>query len=246
MNKACIVIPTYNESKNIKSLLDLIYSVEGKQKRYSFNVLIVDDDSPDGTAEIVKLYMKKNNKVHLLLRREKEGLGKAYIAGIKYALKKLKPEVIFEMDADHSHNPEDIIKMLNAIDEGYDFVIGSRYIEGGVSKEWEVHRRFTSFCARTISRLGLSLGGIKDSSGGFRAIRKDVFKLVNLDDLEVKGYAFQVALLEGVVHHKFRIKEVPITFKKRNAGDSKMRLKDILEGFLIIYKIRLKRLRKDR
>lgn len=245
MKKACIIIPTYNESKNVSSLLDNIFLNEKKQKQYVFHVLIVDDNSPDGTSEIIKKYMKKNKKVHLLLRKNKEGLGKAYIDGMKYALKKIKPDVLFEMDADHSHNPDDIPKMLDAIEEGNDFVIGSRHVSGGgVSKGWGAHRKLTSFLARSISNIFLGLGGVKDCSGGFRAIRKRVFDKVILDDLDVRGYAFQVALLESVVHNGFKVKEVPIIFEERSSGESKMGVSDMLEGFIIIYKIRLKRLKR--
>jgi len=241
----CIVIPTYNEKENIESLLDKIFENEkrySKEKNVLLIVLVVDDNSPDGTSEIVKNYKKKNPKVFLYSREKKEGLGAAYISGMKYAINNFEPDVLFEMDADHSHDPDDIFRMIDEIKNGYDFVIGSRYVDGGKTPEnWGIHRKFLSGFANLVTKTGLGISGIKDCSGGFRAIKTDVLKKINLDKLDVKGYAFQIALLEAAVYEKFKVKEIPISFGERNSGSSKMRFKDMLEGWKIIFKTRLKR-----
>ena len=236
---ACIVLPTYNESENIKNILDLILN---ENKNYKIFVLVVDDNSPDGTADIVKEYMKKNSKVFLLLRKEKRGLGAAYIAGMKYAMEKIRSDIIFEMDADGQHNPKDISRMLEEIENGYDFVIGSRYVEGGDTENFSSYRKMLSGFAGTVSRIGLGLGKIKDPSGGFRAIRTEGLKKIDLDSLDVKGYAFQVALLSAAVRKKLKIKEIPIVFLERKKGESKMQFKDMTEGWKIIIKVRTKRI----
>ncbi len=242
---ACIVMPTYNESENIIPLLKKIFVFERKNRNkygFSLKVLVVDDNSPDGTAKMVMTYQKNNSKVHILIRKQKQGLGMAYIAGMKYALKTINPDIIFEMDADHSHDPKEIYPMIAAIEEGADFVIGSRYISGaGIEKGWGIHRYIMSSLARSITRTGLSLGAIKDCSGGYRAIRREVLHKIDLNYLEVKGYAFQAALLEAAVHEEFKVVEVPIFFNNRNAGNSKLRFSDMMEGFALIYKIRKKR-----
>ena len=156
--KVCIVMPTYNESGNIVNILDRIYTNEKKIKEargnISINVLVVDDNSPDGTSQLVKEYSKKNSHVYLLKRKNKEGLGKAYIAGMKYAMKKVQPDIVFEMDADGQHNPDYIPKMIEEVENGSDFVIGSRYIGGGATpKEWGWQREAISYFARSISRI---------------------------------------------------------------------------------------------
>jgi dolichol-phosphate mannosyltransferase len=246
--KVCMVIPTYNESQNITALLNKIYRVEKKSRSQglflNIHVLVVDDNSPDGTASVVKKYSQKNNRVFLLLRDKKEGLGAAYIHGMRHALETLDPDVIFSMDADHSHDPKEIPAMVEEIvDGGYDFVIGSRYINGGtIPNDWGILRRFTSGCANLVSRYGMGLGSIQDCSGGFRAIKKEVFEKVILEELDVKGYAFQIALLENVNHHNFRIKEVPINFSNRKEGDSKMRFSDMVEGWKVVARARLRRI----
>ncbi len=247
---ACIVIPTYNEVSNITSLIDNIFLNERKnilKSKVSLKILVVDDNSPDGTANAVKKYQRNNSKVHLLIRQKKEGLGAAYIAGMQYALKNLNADIIFEMDADHSHDPADIYKMIDEIKNGADFVIGSRYIAGGgIEKGWGFHRYLISKLARSITRIGLRLGKIKDCSGGFRAIRATCLRRLNLNQLNVKGYAFQAALLESAVYNRCKIVEVPIFFNKRTEGTSKMKTSDMLEGFKIIYQIRKKRILNNR
>lgn len=249
-SKACIVIPTYNESKNIIPLLDKIFdeSYDNKETGIALEVLVVDDNSPDGTALLVEEYKKTNSNgpnVHLLLRTKKEGLGAAYIHGMKYALVEFNPDYIMEMDADGQHNTEDIYRLLNGLEEGADFVIGSRYVKGGsVPDGWGWHRKLISWCAGTVTKVGLGIKGVKDCSGGFRAIRAEVLRGIDLDRLYVKGYAFQVALLEAAFRENFIVTEVPIHFDERTEGESKMRFSDMMEGWKLIYKVRKERLKK--
>jgi len=245
MNKrlhTCIIIPTYNEASNIIRLLNQIYAIKtGKQDKLS--VLVVDDSSPDGTAKLVKLYRHKNKDVHLLLRTEKEGLGAAYIAGMKHAMQTLNPDVIMEMDADGQHDPKDIIRLIDAVRKGADFVIGSRYIPGGsVPKTWATHRKLLSRAANAYTKTVLNTGNVNDCTGGYRAIRTSILRKINLDALNIKGYAFQVTLLDSCLQAGAIAKEIPIAFGERELGASKMRPRDMIIGGLTILGIRAKRL----
>lgn len=247
IRKACVIVPTYNESKNIKKALDLIFLHERTQttkKKYHVEVLVVDDNSPDGTSLLVEKYMKRNKSVHLLLRKNKEGLGKAYIAGMQHALK-MDVQAVCQMDADLSHNPKDLFRMLAKLDSGYDMVIGSRYIKGGgIPSNWPLDRRIKSKLASTIIRKGLRLGNIRDCSGGFKAIRASALRKIDLDSLDVKGYAFQAVIIEAMLHEGGLVTEVPIKFTDRELGKSKMGPNEFYEGWLIIFKVRLKRLKE--
>lgn len=240
--RVCVVMPTYNEAQNITRVLDLIYE-QAAVRTHRISVLIVDDNSPDGTADIVREYRLRNPNVHLLLRTQKEGLGKAYIAGMQYAMATLGPDVIFEMDADLSHNPADIFRMLEEVGKGADCVIGSRYVDGGsIPDDWGIHRKITSSCANLATRMLLGIDGIRDCSGGFRAIRTSVLSRIDLENLHVRGYAFQAVLLEEIVHHGGKVREIPIAFADREAGSSKMRMKDMLEGFTALGRVRMRRM----
>ena len=247
ITSACIVLPTYNEAKNIKAHLDKIFECErnqpDKEHLVQLSVLVVDDSSPDGTADIVREYQKYNPKVHLLLRTVKEGLGKAYIAGMQHAIELLDPDVIFEMDSDGQHNPDDIYRMLAWNKQGFDFIIGSRFVEGGsVADSWSFGQRIKSICARKTTQILLGLHGVKDCSGGFRAIRANLLKQMDLDNLNVRGYAFQAVILEEASHLGAAIKEIPIHFGDREEGESKMGLNDMLEGFWLFTRIKAKRI----
>lgn len=239
---ACIVVPTYNESGNIMKLLDTIFDYatedEANGGNIDLSVLVVDDSSPDGTAVIVQEYAVRNSNVHLLLRTEKEGLGAAYIAGMQHAMDELDPDVVLEMDADFSHNPKNVFAMLQIIRGGADFVIGSRYIAGGsIPKNWGLHRRAISKAANLYTKIVLRIPKVKDCSGGFRAIRSDLLRRVDLSSLNVKGYAFQVLLLEAAVRAGADVRETPIHFHERNAGKSKMGLFDMLEGAVLLLRV---------
>lgn len=245
---ACVVVPTYNEAQNIKRTLDLVFHHERRQEKDPFvlHVLVVDDGSPDGTAAIVEDYRLTNPRVHLLRRKEKNGLGAAYIAGMRHALATLKPDAIMEMDADGQHDPADIVRLLGGLRGGADFVIGSRYVDGGsVPASWGPRRKFISACANLVTRTMLGTRGVKDCSGGFRAIRASLLETVDFDSLRVKGYAFQAVLLEEALHRGAIVREVPIAFSDRTNGESKMGLRELTEGFHVFAGIRARRLHGD-
>ena len=231
---ACIVVPTYDEANNIKVLLDRIFSSSNnrscKRNGISLSVLVVDDNSPDGTSKVVLHYKKTNKRVHLLLRKQKNGLGAAYIAGMEYAMRNLKPQVILEMDADLSHDPEDIFRLLMEIKKGADLVIGSRYIDGGsIPAQWGIRRKLISRTANLFARSMLNIHYVQDCTGGFRAIRCSALEKINLQALNVRGYVFQISLLDAILQNNHSVREIPISFNERLSGKSKMELKDIFE-----------------
>jgi dolichol-phosphate mannosyltransferase len=240
--KACIIVPTYNEAGNVEVLLNRIFAnaaQHGPAANVDLHVLIVDDNSPDGTAKVVQNYQTHNNHLHLLSRTEKNGLGAAYIAGMTHAMATLKPDVVFEMDADLSHNPDDIFRLIAEIKNGADFVIGSRYVPGGsIPADWGAHRKLISKSANLYSRLVLNLSDVRDCTGGFRAIRTSALKTIDFSTLSSKGYAFQVSLLDAILRNGFTVREVPIAFSDRTIGSSKMRFKDMAEGGITLLRLR--------
>jgi dolichol-phosphate mannosyltransferase len=238
---ACVIIPTYNEAGNLQNVLDLIYENIGKQNLIKVYTLIVDDNSPDGTGRLADEYSRRNKEVKVLHRAAKEGLGAAYIAGMQHALQELRPDVILEMDADLSHNPKDILRLIRAIEDGADVVIGSRYVEGGsIPEQWGFYRRLNSSTANALVRYVLGLGA-KDCTGGFRAIRSSYLEHVDFTRLKTKGYAFQISLLNALTSLGADIREVPIHFSDRTVGTSKMRLKDQVDFIMTTFRIRAAR-----
>lgn len=221
--KDIIIIPTYNEKKNIEKLISAIFSILP-----SIHILVVDDNSPDGTAQEVEEMKKEFPKLDLLLRPKKEGLGKAYIHAIRETLKQKDIRSITTMDADFSHNPSHLLQMLNLIDN-YDVVIGSRYVKGGRIEGWELWRkilsRFGNFYFRLITRLP-----IFDCSGGFNTYRIDTLRKINLEEIISSGYVFLVELKYYLWKVGARLKETPIVFKSRQEGESKINMNIILEG----------------
>ncbi len=224
-----IVVPTYNEKDNIEQLITEIQS----QVRYLHNaklsILVVDDGSPDGTASIVMKLAKKYKNMYLL-RGRKQGLGNAYIRGFKYAMRYMHADIVFEMDADLSHDPAMISFFVYEIQKGSDFVIGSRYIDGGsIPGNWPLIRKLNSQWGNLFARHVAGLGKIKDCTSGYRAIRTSLLKRINLNNLMSKGYAFQIDLLHKAIKSNARIKEIPIQFTDRVFGNSKLRKQDIIE-----------------
>jgi dolichol-phosphate mannosyltransferase len=228
-----IIIPTYNESDNVEKLLDLISRTDP-----AAHILIVDDNSPDRTYEIVERLIQTSypGRLFLLKRAGKLGLGTAYIAGFKWALAR-DYDYIFEMDADFSHDPKYLPAFLAAI-EKHDLVLGSRYVPGGGVKNWGLLRKFISrggsLYARTI--LGLSL---RDLTGGFKCFRREVLEAIDLDSIKSNGYSFQIEMTYRACCKGFRVFETPIVFEDRTAGKSKMSRKIFLEAVLMVWKLRL-------
>lgn len=222
MKKIAIVLPTYNEAGSIDILINQIFLQQKKIEDWEIHILVVDSQSTDDTSEKIKKLQKKYSRLYLLLTK-KEGLGKAYIKGFSYALEKLNPYVIFEMDADLSHDPESLPKFLKEIERGADFVLGSRYIKGGsIPLDWAPHRKIFSIIGNLIVRIGFMKLKISDWTSGFRAVKTWVFKSGFAHIKNYSGYVFQVAFLDQAIKFKARIAQVPIQFKERKYGVSKI------------------------
>ena len=227
--KVTIVLPTYNEAENIEDFLNAVYQVIPEIDGFTINTLIVDDNSPDGTADIVKKLQKTNPNIHLL-ENNTRGLGRAYRAGFKYAIDKLGADILIEMDSDFSHTPEKLKEILPPIKEGYDFVIGSRYIKcGSIPTNWALIRKMNSKYGNIFARFIAGLMQVKDCTSGFRAIKADFIKQIDLDNLNVNGYAFQMNILFECVKQGAKTYEIPINFIDRVKGKSKLSIKDIIE-----------------
>jgi dolichol-phosphate mannosyltransferase len=240
--KVVIILPTYNERGNIVALLT---SLQGQFSRlhHDMHVLVVDDNSPDGTASLVREVMRDEPNVHLITG-EKAGLGAAYIRGMRYAIGELRADAVFEMDADFSHDPADVPRLLEALENSADFVIGSRHVKGGsIPAEWSVWRKLNSAGGNWVARYIVGLYGIRDCTAGFRAIRASVLRRIDFGALRVKGYAFQVALLHQAVTLGAVVREIPVDFTDRKQGQSKLGLADIVEFVVNAWWIRLRALR---
>ncbi|MFA5073899.1 MAG: glycosyltransferase family 2 protein [Nitrospirota bacterium] len=235
--KIVVIIPTYNERHNI---IPLIHSLQEQFIKipHDMNILVVDDNSPDGTGDCVRAERDHSSNVFLITGK-KEGLGAAYIRGMQYAMDTLDADVVMEMDADFSHKPEDVPRLIQAIDEGADFVIGSRYVNGGsIPADWGLVRRMISTGGNLVTRYIAGLFSIKDCTAGFRAIRVSLLKKIDLTDFRVQGYAFQIALLHQARLQGAIIREIPVDFINRKSGETKMSIKDILEFMLHAWWIR--------
>ncbi len=227
-----VIIPTYNELDNLPKLLPEVLS-----KSEEISVLIVDDNSPDGTAAFVENEMKKNERIHIIKRSSKQGLGTAYIAGFKYALKK-NFELIFEMDADFSHDPKEIPRFLDEI-RNSDLVIGSRYITGVNVINWPMRRLLLSSFANLYTRVITGMP-VHDATGGFKCFRRKVLESINLDQVRSNGYAFQIEMNFKAWKKGFKVKEIPIIFVDRTKGQSKMSRKIVREAVTMVWKLRFK------
>ena len=223
MKKAVIILPTYNEAKNIQIAIEGILNTIKDIQNWNVDILVVNSNSPDNTADVVKTLQKKYKKNLYLLETPREGLGKAYVRGFKYAIDEMKAYIVFEMDADLSHDPALLPQFLQQIEQGSDFVIGSRYRkDGSIPEDWALHRKLLSVLGNWIIRLGFMQLKITDWTSGFRAIKAWIVK-DTLPLLEgYSGYVFQVALLDNAVRLKARVSEVPLVFVDRKEGVSKM------------------------
>lgn len=217
MSKALVVIPTYNEIENIERLIRNVFSLQR-----NFEILVVDDNSPDLTSKKVEELQKEfPENLHLLFRTKKTGLGTAYIAGFKWALER-KYEYIFEMDADFSHNPNDLIRLYNACEkQDFDVAIGSRYVKGVNVVNWPMSRVLMSWLASKYVQF-ITRMPIFDTTAGFVCYRRKVLETINLDKIQFVGYAFQIEMKFKAYLSKFNIKEIPVIFTDRTKGESKM------------------------
>jgi dolichol-phosphate mannosyltransferase len=227
-----VIIPTYNEKENVEKMIRKVFSLPR-----NFELLIVDDGSPDGTGDIVKkLIPEFAGKLHIEERKGKLGLGTAYIHGFRWALKN-NFDYIFEMDCDFSHNPEDLPRLLEACEKGADVSIGSRYCRGGRVTNWPVGRILMSYFASLYVRIVLWVS-IKDTTAGFVCYRRKVLETIQLDKIRFMGYAFQIEMKYNAVKKGFKVVEVPITFTDRVEGVSKMSTKIFKEAFWGVLQMR--------
>jgi dolichol-phosphate mannosyltransferase len=230
--KSLVIIPTYNELENIRKLIPDILG------RYEdVDILIVDDGSPDGTGVYVERLTTETERVKLIKRPQKMGLGTAYIAGFKYALEH-DYEFIFEMDADFSHDPKEIKNFLTAIQDN-DLVLGSRYKTGVNVINWPMRRLMLSYFANSYTRFVTGLP-VRDATGGFKCFRRKVLESINLDEVKSNGYAFQIEMTFKAYKKGFRIAEIPIIFIDRHQGSSKMSKKIVREAVLMVWKLRIR------
>ena len=233
-----VVVPTYDERENIAALIPAIFE-QLTRTGHNAQVLVVDDNSPDGTGDRVVELQARFPHLHLL-RGEKRGLGAAYIRGFRHVLASMRADVVVEMDADHSHKPEDLARLLAAVEKGADFAIGSRYVPGGsIPRGWAFHRRLNSLFGNLAARYIAGLYHVRDCTAGFRAIRVSLLRTIELDTLHVQGYAFQVALLHAAVVRGARVAEIPVDFIDRTIGTSKLGLRDIAEFVWNVWWIRM-------
>jgi dolichol-phosphate mannosyltransferase len=234
-----VIIPTYNEKENIESIIDAVISLQQQ-----YHILIIDDNSPDGTANIVKqLFAKYPNQLFLEERKGKQGLGTAYIHGFKWAIQK-GYNYVFEMDADFSHNPTDLERLYIACKNGAGVAVGSRYVKGGAVENWPTNRIALSKGASLYTRI-ITWMPIKDPTAGFVCYKKEVLEAINFDNINFVGYAFQIEMKFAAWKLGFKIAEVPITFKDRTLGASKMNKGIVKEGILGVLELRWQSLFKN-
>ncbi|ABB32099.1 Dolichyl-phosphate beta-D-mannosyltransferase [Geobacter metallireducens RCH3] len=229
--KVYVVVPTYNESDNIVALMEKILA-----QRDNIHVLVVDDNSPDGTGEIAARMSSDNPRIHVLRRSGKMGLGSAYCDGFRVALRD-GADFIIEMDADFSHDPATIPALLAATDK-YDVVVGSRYLNGVSVVNWPIRRLMLSYFASVYTRFVTGLA-LRDCTSGFKCFRRRVIESVDLDTIRSDGYSFQIEMNYRCVERGFRVGEIPIIFIDRHAGSSKMSKKIVREAVLMVWKLKL-------
>ncbi len=230
--KSLVIIPTYNEREGIEAIIRAVLAQEG-----DVDILVVDDNSPDGTADIVKSLQADEPRLHLLTRSGKLGLGTAYVAGFKYAIDR-GYEAVFEMDADFSHDPAMIPQFLEKIQE-CDFVLGSRYVNGISVVNWPLSRLMLSYFASYYTRIITGMP-IKDPTGGYKCFRTSVLKSIDLDGIKSNGYSFQIEMNFKAWKKRFRYIEIPIIFVDRRYGKSKMSKAIIREAVWMVWKLRMK------
>lgn len=244
--RALIVVPTYNEIENLKALLDAVFAVIPSE----VEVLVVDDGSPDGTGELADSLAAQNPRLHVLHRAAKQGLGTAYVAGFKWGMAKYSDqkdkafEAFIEMDADFSHNPKYLPVMLEHL-KSYDFVIGSRYVEGGGTLNWGMGRKILSRGGSIYSSCILGVG-IRDFTGGFNGWKRRVVAASDLDTLRSDGYSFQIELKHRAALNGFKHFEFPIIFEDRKVGKSKMSKKIVFEALRRVWSFRMNAARSGR
>ncbi|WP_224249528.1 polyprenol monophosphomannose synthase [Hyalangium gracile] len=232
MNRALVCIPTYNEADNLEPITQAVLKAEPR-----VDILVVDDNSPDGTGKIADTLAAKEPRIRVLHREKKEGLGRAYLAAFRWALAEGYTYII-EMDADFSHDPRYLPALLDAAEAGADLVLGSRYVTGGGTVNWGVGRQIISKGGSLYARTILGVG-VHDLTGGFKCFHRRVLETIGLDQVQSTGYAFQIELTYRTLKKGFTVREIPIVFEDRRVGQSKMSRKIFLEALTMVWKLRL-------
>lgn len=231
MNSALVIIPTYNELENLGPITEAVLKVDPR-----VDILVCDDNSPDGTGKLADELAAKNERIRVLHREKKEGLGRAYIAAFKWALKE-NYQYIIEMDADFSHDPRFLPKLIDTAVNEADLALGSRYVEGGGTVNWGVSRQIISKGGSLYARSILGVK-VRDLTGGFKCFNRRVLEAIDLDTVQSSGYGFQIELTYRTLKKGFTVKEIPIVFEDRRVGQSKMSRKIFLEAASMVWKLR--------
>lgn len=233
--KILVVIPTYNERENVEAITTAVLKETSALQTHETHILVVDDNSPDGTGEIVRHLMEREKRLHLLARPGKQGLGRAYLAAFAWGLER-DYDVLIEMDADFSHRPEDLVRIIEASVKA-DFVVGSRYVSGGQTVNWSLSRKLISRGGSLYSRMILGFP-LADWTGGFNAWSRRVLQKIDLDSVRSEGYSFQIELKYRSLKRGFQEVEVPIVFEDRRVGQSKMSFRIVIEAFARVWTMR--------
>ena len=238
--KVVICIPTYNEAENIGAMIDALKEQRDKVKGHDLHLLVVDANSPDGTAKIVSGKAKDNPWVTLLLEEKKEGIGAGYFKAFKYAIDKMQADAVMEMDADFQHDPNDVPRLVAELDNGYDYIIGSRYVKGGgIPKEWAFYRKFLSFGGSLFTKIVLGIYNIDDFTGGFKLSRvKGFVDKIDFSKVNSKSFAYKVDLLYKMYKLGAKIKQVPIVFGLRDRGNSKIENNTMIDTLKVVLLLR--------
>jgi dolichol-phosphate mannosyltransferase len=233
-----LILPTYNEAENVQAIVAAAAEVLAGASPEGFRILVVDDGSPDGTGRLADQIVAEHEWMQVLHRTEKNGIGPAYLAGFRHALDH-GAGYVMEMDSDFSHDPADLARLLEAVKAGADLALGSRYVTGGGVREWGLLRRFISEGGSTYARLVLGLR-VRDLTGGFKCFRREVLEAIHFDGVRSQGYAFQVELTYRAVQAGFRVVEVPIVFRDRQQGTSKMSWRIAAEAMWLVPLLRFR------
>jgi dolichol-phosphate mannosyltransferase len=233
-----LILPTYNEAENVRAIVEAAGEVLSRAAPEGYRVLVVDDSSPDGTGRLADELAAEHDWVAVLHRAEKNGIGPAYLAGFRHALDH-GAGYLMEMDSDFSHDPADLARLLEAIHGGADLALGSRYVPGGGVRDWGLLRRFISEGGSTYARIVLGLK-VRDLTGGFKCFRREVLEAIHFDGVRSQGYAFQVELTYRAVQAGFRVQEVPIIFRDRQRGQSKMSWRIAVEAMWLVPGLRFR------
>jgi dolichol-phosphate mannosyltransferase len=238
--KIIVILPTYNEKTNIEKMIPVLEKEVFPQiKNHEMAILVADDKSPDHTEDVIREYMKEYKNLHLL-EGNKEGLGRAYVRAMQHAMDKLEADAVIEFDADFQHDPNDIPRLVAAMDEGADYVIGSRYVKGGgIPKEWGFDRKIKSRLGGLLAKYVFMMFNIHDMTSGFKLTKTAFLKKVDLDHLYSYNFAYKLHILHDIVHLGAKVKEVPIIFYERTKGKSKIDTNDITESLYVVFKLGL-------